>query len=130
MQLTLQGDFITRIDDLVTAENNRHDAMVTQLALLREHVLEGRIANKRSRIAGKENEGGHHSQQITQVEQTESAPTLEQLANKMLLGQKLPCIKSIASRVAVHLLTRIIRDINSKGQGMSIDQVPCRHVLI
>lgn len=46
---------------------------------------------------------------------------LDQLANKILLGQKLPCVKSISSRVAVQLLARIIRDINNKGQGVSTD---------
>lgn len=98
-------------------ENQRHDAILTQLGLLREHSLGGSPPRKRRKVTTENDiiQGGlapseeFHQHQLT---------ILDELAKSVRGDRKLPCIKAVAGRVAVRLLARVISDLKNKGQGI------------
>lgn len=90
-------------------EEERHEAFLARLRLLKEHALGVEPPLKKARLD-------------TQVEilmppSGEHTPVLDQLVSKVGIGQGLPCVKVMASRLAFRLLRRVIIDMKNKGQG-------------
>lgn len=109
-QLIGTGDMLSHIDNLITIENDRHQAIMVHLEALRNHALAGSPPRKRPKISDEAYD------ETSEALRQDQLAVLDQLANKMGL-QRLPSLKAVAGRVALRLLARAINDMRSKGKG-------------
>lgn len=93
-------------------ENDRHDAIMAQLVLLRDHALRGLPPRKRPRVSAENMDNGRQSSEALRQNQL---VVRDQLADRMGIG--FPSLKAVAGRLALRLLSRAINDMKDRGKG-------------